>query len=197
MKRAPTPELLDEIRSEPRGCNRFVANLLDMARVEAGALRLNLQATDLTDAVTSALHDTRQILAGRAIGDRSAGRSAAGARRSAAFPSHACSICSTMPAAMAIRARRSRSRRSALGRVDAVRHGRGRGLAGWPEQAGVRDFHRIEGSDRAKTGTGLGLAIVKGFAEAMGLTVEAANRRPARCAFRVAFRRGSAGAAAR
>ncbi len=37
-------------------------------------------------------------------------------------------------------------------------------------------FRRIEGSDRAKAGTGLGLAIVKGFAEAMGLTVEAANR---------------------
>jgi two-component system sensor histidine kinase KdpD len=36
-------------------------------------------------------------------------------------------------------------------------------------------FARIEGSDR-KGGTGLGLAIVKGFAEAMGLTVSAANR---------------------
>jgi two-component system sensor histidine kinase KdpD len=37
-------------------------------------------------------------------------------------------------------------------------------------------FRRIEGSDRKKGGTGLGLAIVKGFAEAMGLEVEAANR---------------------
>ena len=36
-------------------------------------------------------------------------------------------------------------------------------------------FTRLEGSDR-KGGTGLGLAIVKGFAEAMGLTVAAANR---------------------
>ncbi|MGH6632908.1 MAG: ATP-binding protein, partial [Sphingopyxis sp.] len=36
-------------------------------------------------------------------------------------------------------------------------------------------FTRLEGSDRAKHGTGLGLAIVKGFAEAMGLSVEASN----------------------
>jgi len=36
-------------------------------------------------------------------------------------------------------------------------------------------FARFEGSDRIKHGTGLGLAIVKGFAEAMGLTVSAAN----------------------
>ena len=40
----------------------------------------------------------------------------------------------------------------------------------------VGTFTRIEGSDRAKGGTGLGLAIVKGFAEAMRLTVDAANR---------------------
>ncbi|MBJ7377759.1 ATP-binding protein, partial [Sphingobium sp.] len=36
-------------------------------------------------------------------------------------------------------------------------------------------FTRIEGNDRAKHGTGLGLAIVKGFAEAMGSTAQAAN----------------------
>ena len=36
-------------------------------------------------------------------------------------------------------------------------------------------FARLEGSDR-KGGTGLGLAIVKGFAEAMGMSVSAANR---------------------
>jgi two-component system sensor histidine kinase KdpD len=36
-------------------------------------------------------------------------------------------------------------------------------------------FTRLEGSDRDRHGTGLGLAIVKGFAEAMGLSVEARN----------------------
>jgi two-component system sensor histidine kinase KdpD len=48
-------------------------------------------------------------------------------------------------------------------------------------------FTRIEGSDR-KGGTGLGLAIVKGFAEAMGLSVAAANRadRPGAC-FSICF----------
>ena len=36
-------------------------------------------------------------------------------------------------------------------------------------------FTRLEGSDRVKHGTGLGLAIVKGFAEAMGLGVDAST----------------------
>ena len=46
---------------------RFVANLLDMARVEAGALRLRVEPVDLTNAVASAAHDLRRSLAGHAI----------------------------------------------------------------------------------------------------------------------------------
>ena len=52
----------------------------------------------------------------------------------------------------------------------------GPGLPIGREREVFETFTRLEGSDRSKGGTGLGLAIVKGFAEAMGLTVEAANR---------------------
>ena len=51
----------------------------------------------------------------------------------------------------------------------------GRGLPPGEEQRIFETFTRIEGSDRTG-GSGLGLAIVKGFAEAMGVKVEAANR---------------------
>jgi two-component system sensor histidine kinase KdpD len=37
-------------------------------------------------------------------------------------------------------------------------------------------FARLEGGDRQRPGTGLGLAICRGFVEAMGGTIEAANR---------------------
>ncbi|HEY0271448.1 MAG TPA: DUF4118 domain-containing protein, partial [Sphingomonas sp.] len=66
LKRRAGPDLGEAvagIEGEALRLNRFVANLLDMARVEAGALRLNLQAIDLTDAVASALQDTRRALA--------------------------------------------------------------------------------------------------------------------------------------
>ena len=52
----------------------------------------------------------------------------------------------------------------------------GPGLPQGRERDLFETFRRIEGSDRKQAGTGLGLAIVKGFAEAMGLGVEAANR---------------------
>jgi two-component system sensor histidine kinase KdpD len=51
----------------------------------------------------------------------------------------------------------------------------GPGIAPGSEKRVFETFTRLEGSDRVKHGTGLGLAIVKGFAEAMGLTVEAGN----------------------
>ena len=51
----------------------------------------------------------------------------------------------------------------------------GPGIAPGNETRVFETFTRLEGSDRVKHGTGLGLAIVKGFAEAMGLTVEAGN----------------------
>ncbi|KAK0340222.1 hypothetical protein LTR94_031413, partial [Friedmanniomyces endolithicus] len=50
-----TPELIATIRAESARLNRFVSNLLDMARIEAGAIRLNVEATDLSDAVTGAI----------------------------------------------------------------------------------------------------------------------------------------------
>jgi len=51
----------------------------------------------------------------------------------------------------------------------------GPGLPPGEEKRVFETFTRLQGSDRVRHGTGLGLAIVKGFAEAMGLTVEAGN----------------------
>ena len=55
------------IDAETQRLNRFVTNLLDMARVQAGGLNLTIEAVDLTDAVASAVHDARHALTGHAI----------------------------------------------------------------------------------------------------------------------------------
>lgn len=64
---ATDPAAIDTLDVETQRLARFVSNLLDMARVEAGALRLALEPVDLTDAVASAVHDLRRSLAGHAI----------------------------------------------------------------------------------------------------------------------------------
>jgi len=147
-----------------------------MARVEAGALKLRVEPVDLTDAVASAVHDTRATLEGHAIRlDVSpnlplvrvdpqlfhhclinlldnAGRYA--------DPGTEITIAADRPPGSL-----------ALSILDT-----GPGLPPGREAEVFETFRRLQGSDRSKSGTGLGLAIVKGFAEAMGLQVEAANR---------------------
>jgi two-component system sensor histidine kinase KdpD len=175
MRRHPSPAMAETIEVEAKRLNRFVSNLLDMVRVEAGALPMRVEATDLFDAAASAAHDVRASLAGHEV-------------RVDISPNiplvrvdpvllHHCLINPLDNAGryadpgtpITICARRT---------VEAIQLSvidQGPGIAPGNEKRVFETFTRLEGSDRAKHGTGLGLAIVKGFAEAMGLSVEAGN----------------------
>ncbi|WP_394653667.1 DUF4118 domain-containing protein [uncultured Sphingomonas sp.] len=176
LRDGATPELIGTIESEAQRLNRFVANLLDMARVEAGALKLNVEPTDLSDAVTGAAHDARRALEGHDV------------------------RLDVPPDLPLVRADPQLLHHCLLNLLDnAGRYGEpgttivieghhrygelrlavldhGPGLPPGRESEVFETFRRLEGSDRAIGGTGLGLAIVKAFAEAMGMIVEAANR---------------------
>jgi len=169
------PLLADGLVAEAERLNRFVANLLDMVRVEAGALRLQVEAVDLTDAVASAVHDLRRQL------DRHAIRLDVPADlpmvRADPQLFHHCLInlldnagkYSEPGGTITIHGRR-RPGELVLSILD-----EGPGLPAGREAEVFETFTRLEGSDR-KGGTGLGLAIVKGFAEAMGVSATAGNR---------------------
>jgi two-component system sensor histidine kinase KdpD len=171
-----TPELIGTIKSEAARLNRFVGNLLDMARVEAGALKLSVDATDLSDAVAGAAHDARRALDGHDV------------------------LLDVPPDLPLVRVDSQLLHHCLLNLLDnAGRYGdpgtpiiiegrhrygqirlsvvdHGPGLPPGREAEVFETFRRLEGSDRAVGGTGLGLAIVKAFAEAMGMSVEAGNR---------------------
>lgn len=168
-------EQLGEARAEADRLQRFIANLLDMVRIEAGALRLSIEPVDMAEAVTSAVHDLRRVLGACPI-------------RLAVPPDlpfllvdpqlfHHCLInlldnaAKYSPPGSPITVS---ARRVATG-LDLSVLDEGPGLPLGEEARIFETFARIEGSDR-KGGTGLGLAIVKGFAEAMGLRVDARNR---------------------
>ncbi|HEV7313952.1 sensor histidine kinase KdpD [Sphingopyxis sp.] len=175
MRRHPSAAMAETIETEALRLNRFVSNLLDMVRVEAGALPMKVEATDLFDAAASAAHDTRASLAGHEVKvDISPNIPLV---RVDPVLLHHCLInlldnagrYADPDTPIVIRARRT---------ADAIRLSvidRGPGIAPGNEKRVFETFTRLEGSDRAKHGTGLGLAIVKGFAEAMGLSVEAGN----------------------
>lgn len=175
MRRHPSESLAETVETEALRLNRFVSNLLDMARVEAGALPMKVEATDLFDAAASAAHDTRASLFGHEVKvDISPNIPLV---RVDPVLLHHCLINLLDNAGryadpgtpITIRARRA---------ADAIFMSiidRGPGIAPGNEKRVFETFTRLEGSDRVKHGTGLGLAIVKGFAEAMGLSVEASN----------------------
>ena len=176
LSEASDPALTSAIRTEAARLDRFVANLLDMARVEAGALKLAVEPTDLVDAIAGAVHDVRAALEGHPVHlDVSPGLPFVrvdprlfhhmlinlldNAGRYA-DPAGSVTIRATRPAGALI-----------LSVID-----EGPGLPAGTETAIFDSFRRIGGSDRARGGTGLGLAIVKGFADAMGIGVEARTR---------------------
>ena len=171
-----TPELIGTIESEAQRLNRFVANLLDMARVEAGALRLNIEATDLSDAVTGAAHDARRALEGHEV--RLDVPPDLPLVRADPQLLHHCLLNLLDNAGrygepgtgIVIEGRHS------FGELRLAVLDHGPGLPPGRESEVFETFKRLEGSDRAIGGTGLGLAIVKAFAEAMGMVVEATNR---------------------
>ncbi|TRW18442.1 sensor histidine kinase KdpD [Glacieibacterium frigidum] len=167
---------IDTLDTETQRLARFVANLLDMARVEAGALRLSVEPVDLTDAVAGAVHDLRRSLEGHAI-DLDVPPDLPLVRVDPQLFHHIlinlldnAGKYSDPGATIAIRGRRTPDALT-LEIIDA-----GPGLPPGREAQVFETFTRLEGSDRSAGGTGLGLAIVKGFAEAMGIAVGAANR---------------------
>ena len=60
-------ELLDTAAGEAERLNRFVGNLLDMTRIEAGAIRLNSELCDIQDLVGCAMAAIKQRVGGRTI----------------------------------------------------------------------------------------------------------------------------------
>ena len=168
-------EQLRTTRVEAERLSRFVANLLDMVRIEAGALHQSIEPVDLTDSVAAAVHDLRRVLDGHEVSLDISPDLPLVSVDPQLF--HHCLINLIENAAKYGAADTSIAiiaQRPANGLTLAVVD-EGPGLPPGEEGRIFETFTRIEGSDR-KGGSGLGLAIVKGFAEAMGLEVGAANR---------------------
>jgi len=166
---------IETIRTEAQRLNRFFDDLVDMTRIESGALNVVPEATDLTDAVSVAVHDMRKVLGERRV---------------------QLTVPPDLPLVLAdpkllhhilINLLDNVAKYAGAGTPVTIEARRppdglilsvldqGPGLPPGGEQALFGRFERVEGSDRVG-GTGLGLAIVKGFADAMGLGVTASNR---------------------
>ncbi|HEY1631376.1 MAG TPA: sensor histidine kinase KdpD [Rhizomicrobium sp.] len=171
---ASKQELLDGILEEAERLNRFIANLLDMTRLESGALAPRLEAIDLADVVGSALRRASKVLTGHKLD-------------LAIAPLPMLNLDPVLFEQALFNLLDNAAKYSPPGlavHVKAERKGRHVRLTVADEGEGIPPddlerifdkFYRVHASDHRRAGTGLGLAISRGFVESMGGTLAAAN----------------------
>jgi two-component system sensor histidine kinase KdpD len=169
-------ELLSTVVSESERLNRFIANLLDMTRIESGAMEPNYALHYVGDVVGSALNRAQKITAEHKIEtdipadlpmlkldpvlfeqalfnllDNAAKYASPGSTiRLQAWVDNGLLILQVMD--------------------------EGSGIPPDDLERIFDTFYRVRKRDQVRAGTGLGLSISRGFIEAMGGTIAAANR---------------------
>lgn len=169
-------DLVATIIDEAERLNRFIANLLDMTKLESGAVAPNTAPHDLGEVVGSALERTSKILAHHRVEVDLAKDLPMVEIDPVLFEQVLFNLLDNAakyaPAGTTIRIQSWRDR-DAIG-LQVLDEGDGI-LTG--DIAQIFDkFYRARKVDQVRAGTGLGLAIARGFIEAMQGTISAANR---------------------
>jgi two-component system sensor histidine kinase KdpD len=180
--------LVDTIREESERLNRFIGNLLDMTRLEAGPLEPHLERADVAEVIGAALRRARQILAGHRV------------KLTIAPDLPMVSLDMVLLEQVLFNLLDNAAKYTPEGSaidVGAQQVGdvlrieildEGEGLPQGDLERIFDKFYRIQRTDRRPAGTGLGLAICRGFVEAMHGAISARNRtdRKGSC-FRIDF----------
>lgn len=173
---AARDDLARTIQEEAERLNRFVGNLLDMTRLEAGALAIKAEPIDLADVVGTLLKRAAPLTARHHIVLNIPDGLPMVQADFMLLEQILYNILDNAAKYTPPGTRIEIVGRSEGGKVVIEIADEGPGI---PPEAMVKifdKFYRVHATDRQRPGTGLGLAICRGFAEAMGGTVEAHNR---------------------
>jgi len=173
-------ELMRTAQEEAERLNRFIANLLDMTRLESGAIEPRTELVDVADIVGSALRRAAKVISRHRV------------EIELAKDLPMLRLDPVLFEQVLFNLLDNASKYAAAGteiRVEGNREGdrvllrvldEGDGIPAADLERIFDKFYRVQAADRKRAGTGLGLAICRGFVEAMGGTITAANRRDRR-----------------
>jgi len=169
-------ELLATIIDESERLNRFIANLLDMTKLESGAVAPKLAPHDLSEIIGSTLRRTAKILRHHSV------------QLDLAIDVPMVALDAVLFEQVLFNLLDNAAKYAAAGTTILIRTWRDResvSLQVVDEGDGIPQedlehifdkFYRVQKTDQVRPGTGLGLAISRGFVEAMHGTIVAANR---------------------
>lgn len=169
-------DLLATVIDESERLNRFIANLLDMTKLESGAIVPNTALHDLGEIVGSALRRASKILTAHEVELVLAADLPMLELDAVLFEQVLFNLLdnaakySPPETTIAIKSRRERDQ-VVLEIAD-----EGAGIPPDELESVFDKFYRAQKGDHVRPGTGLGLAISRGFVEAMRGTIAAANR---------------------
>ena len=173
---AAKTELLTVIIEESERLNRFIANLLDMTKLESGAVIPNAAPHDIGEIVGTALQRASKILARHRVEVEISPNLPMVMVDSVLFEQVLFNLLDNAakyaPPETVITIRSWRDYQTV--RLQVLDEG-----DGIPEADLERifdKFYRAQKGDQVRAGTGLGLAISRGFVEALHGTIVAANR---------------------
>ncbi|MBV9458404.1 MAG: sensor histidine kinase KdpD, partial [Bradyrhizobium sp.] len=169
-------ELLATVIDESERLNRFIANLLDMTKLESGAVAPNRAPHDIAEVIGSALARASKILASHRVQVEVPPDLPMLEIDAVLFEQVLFNLLDNAAkyaaAASTILIEAWQDKQNL--RLQIIDEG-----TGIPEADVERifdKFYRATKADSVRAGTGLGLAISRGFVEAMGRTIPASNR---------------------
>jgi two-component system, OmpR family, sensor histidine kinase KdpD len=173
---AQRDELLATLQDEAERLNCFVANLLDMTRLESGAIQLRLELFDIGEIVGAALQRAGSVLARHQTVVNVAPELPMLRVDAVLFEQVLFNLLDNAakysPPGSRIELRaRAEGDSVVLQVID-----EGPGIPPGDLERIFDKFFRVQAQDRQRAGTGLGLAICRGFVEAQAGHIEARNR---------------------
>ncbi len=169
-------DLLATVIDESERLNRFIANLLDMTRLESGAVVPNTALHDVGEIVGSALRRAGKILARHKVSLQLDADLPMLKLDAVLFEQVIFNLLDNAakyaPAETTISIKSFRDRESVSLQVA----DEGEGIPPDELESVFDKFYRAQKGDHVRPGTGLGLAISRGFIEAMAGRITAANR---------------------
>lgn len=169
-------ELLATMIDESERLNRFIANLLDMTKLESGAIVPNAARHDVGEIVGSALRRAGKILVHHKVSLELGSDLPMLELDAVLFEQVLFNLLDNAakyaPSGTTISIRGARDH----GKVSLQIMDEGNGIPPEELESVFDKFYRAQKGDHVRPGTGLGLAISRGFVEAMHGTIVAANR---------------------